>query len=450
MQSTSSPSVKVFLVADDEDDYKLIQALLSKSTIANYSLEREASFESALSRMNGFAHDIYLVDCHFGEKNGLELIMTMVGKGCRKPIILLTGQGSYELDVLAIKTGAPDYLDKADLKAPVLDRAIRHAMERKRVESAIAGAKKQWEYTFDAMPDLIMIVDRQYRLRRVNKAMAERLGTQPGRLIGKVCYEVVHGLDSPPEFCPHAQLLKQGVQQFIEMYEKNLGGYFSVSVSPYYDEQSRLVGSILVARDINIFKTLEEKFHSMNKQLEGLVAAQSRELRAKTAGIEEMNTALKVLLRQREQDRNDVEESVAANIRGALIPFIRRLKNTVLNKNQVAYLDTIESRLKEIASPLLKELFQNKLGLTPTEAQIVSLLREGKTSKEIAQTLNVSINTVKFHRMNLRRKLGLNGRNNNLRAKLETVCKSMILPCLFPTLFLSLQDLVPTTLTLYL
>ena len=188
----------------------------------------------------------------------------------------------------------------------------------------------------------------------------------------------------------------------------------------------------------------------MNKQLEGLVAAQSRELRAKTAGIEEMNTALKVLLRQREQDRNDVEESVAANIRGALIPFIRRLKNTVLNKNQVAYLDTIESRLKEIASPLLKELFQNKLGLTPTEAQIVSLLREGKTSKEIAQTLNVSINTVKFHRMNLRRKLGLNGRNNNLRAKLETVCKSMILPCLFPTLFLSLQDLVPTTLTLYL
>ncbi|MGC8490421.1 MAG: LuxR C-terminal-related transcriptional regulator [Syntrophobacteraceae bacterium] len=441
MHFTPLPLIRVFLAADDEDDCKLVRALLAKSPTADYSLEWEASFEGFLSRVNGFAHDIYLIVCHSGKNNGLELIGKMIANGCRKPIIRVTDQPGHDSDVRAMNAGASGCLRKAQLQTRVLDRAILRAIEGKRDESAFAGIGEEWECTLDAMCDLIMIIDRQFRIRRINKGMAERLGMRPEVLLGKVCHEVVHGLDSPPAYCPHVRVLKLGMEQFGEVYEKRLGGHLSVSASPCYDGQGRLVGSILVIRDINISKAMEEKFRSVVERLEGRLAAQAGELRAKAAGIKEMDTAMKVLLRRRELDRKDVEESVAANITGALMPFLVRLKKTVLTKNQMACLDSIECGLKEIASPFLREISRNGFGLTPMEVQIVTLLRVGKTSKEVAQALNVSINTVKFHRMNIRRKLGLNGRKSSLKARLGLNCKSMVLPYLFSILFLSFQDI---------
>ncbi len=441
MNFTPLPLIRVFLAADDEDDYKLVRALLAKSATTDYSLEWEANFEAALSRVHGFAHDIYLIVCRSGENNGLELIGEMIANGCREPIIGVTDQPGLESNVRAMNAGASDCLYKAQLQTPVLERAILRAIEGKRDESALAGIREEWECTLDAMCDLIMIIDRQFRIRRINKGMAERLGMRPDVLLGKVCHEVVHGLDSPPAYCPHVRVLKLGMEQFGEIYEKRLGGHLSVSASPCYDGQARLAGSILVVRDINILKTMEEKFRSVIERLEGRLAALAGELRTKAADIKEMDTAMKVLLRRRELDRKDVEESVAANITEALIPFLVRLKNTGLTKSQMACLDSIECRLKEIASPFLKEISQNGFGLTRTEVQIVSLLRVGKTSKEVAQILNVSINTVKFHRMNIRYKLGLSGRKSSLKVRLGENCKSMVLPYLFSILFLSFQDI---------
>ncbi|MEE9497328.1 MAG: response regulator, partial [Desulfobacterales bacterium] len=137
--------------------------------------------------------------------------------------------------------------------------------ERRQAERAILKAKKDWERTFDTVPDLVAILDTNYRIVRVNKAMADRLGLTPAECVGQTCYCAVHGMDEPPSFCPHAQLLKDGREHMVEVREERLGGDFIVSTSPIFDSEGHLTGSVHVSRDITERKMLEDKLRQAYK-----------------------------------------------------------------------------------------------------------------------------------------------------------------------------------------
>ena len=122
--------------------------------------------------------------------------------------------------------------------------------ERKRAEEALAASNRQWGLTFDAVPDLIMVVDTQHRIVRANKAMADALGMTEQELIGQLCFELVHGEKEPPAFCPHSQLLADGTEHSADVVEPRLGAILDVRVSPLADESGRVIGSVHVARDI--------------------------------------------------------------------------------------------------------------------------------------------------------------------------------------------------------
>jgi PAS domain S-box-containing protein len=130
--------------------------------------------------------------------------------------------------------------------------------ERKQAEQAVLQAKEDWERTFDAVPDLIAILDTDYRIVRVNKAMASRLGVPPIEFIGLKCYEIGHGTSGPPVFCPNRQLLGDGIEHTAEIHEERLGGDFLVSVLPLLGPRGELLGSVHVCRDITERKQAEE------------------------------------------------------------------------------------------------------------------------------------------------------------------------------------------------
>ena len=128
----------------------------------------------------------------------------------------------------------------------------------KKAEQELWQAKKDWERTFDSVPDFIAILDNQYRIVRANRAMAQQLGVTPEKAIGLFCYQCVHGLDNPPDFCPHAQTVKDGKEHTAEVHEPRLGGDFLVSTTPLRDEEGRIIGSVHVARNITERKKAEE------------------------------------------------------------------------------------------------------------------------------------------------------------------------------------------------
>jgi DNA-binding CsgD family transcriptional regulator len=148
----------------------------------------------------------------------------------------------------------------------------------------------------------------------------------------------------------------------------------------------------------------------------------SREkLNEQKQSLEEANIALKVLLRQREDDRLELEKKVLSNVKGLVLPYVEKLKNSRLRPKDKTLAEIIENHLNDIISPLLQRFTNAKILLTPQEMQVASLVKDGKTSKEIADILNVSEATINFHRKNLRDKFGLKGKQANLRSYLLSI-----------------------------
>ena len=154
------------------------------------------------------------------------------------------------------------------------------------------------------------------------------------------------------------------------------------------------------------------------KLAEEALKIQEQDLEAQRRNLEETNTALKVLLKQREEDRVALENKILRNIEELISPYVAKLKEKNLKTDARTLIDIIDSNLKDIASPLLQRLATAKIILTPQEIQVAALVKEGKPSKEIADVLNVSTSTISFHRKNLRKKLGLENTRKNLRAHL--------------------------------
>ena len=126
--------IRVLLVDDDQDDYTIVRDLFLEIEVEKFRLEWIATFDDAIEQMVHNKHDVYLVDYHLGERNGLELLNEAVKNGCKGPIILLTGKGTREVDMAAMKAGASDYLDKGELGVSLLERSIRYAIERTRTQ----------------------------------------------------------------------------------------------------------------------------------------------------------------------------------------------------------------------------------------------------------------------------------------------------------------------------
>ncbi len=161
---------------------------------------------------------------------------------------------------------------------------------------------------------------------------------------------------------------------------------------------------IVTHEDITKLKLAQETLKENQKQLED-----------KNQSLNELNTALKVLIQQREDDKTEMEKKFLANVKTLILPYTSRLKDSRLSEKDKTLVNIIDDHLHDIISPLLKNINNAEIMLTPQEIQVASLVKDGKTTSEIADILFVSESTISFHRKNLRKKLGLKNRQANLR-----------------------------------
>ncbi len=178
--------IQVLLVDDDEDDYILIRDWLSEFQLGECELEWINNYQIAKDVIAGNRHDIYLFDYRLGAENGLELLRFSIECGCSSPIILLTGRGDRDIDIEAMKAGAADYLEKSQLNAPLLERSIRYALERKQTEQKI----REQAALLDVATDAIFVRDLDDRILYWNKAAESLYGCHKNEAIGKTTAEL--------------------------------------------------------------------------------------------------------------------------------------------------------------------------------------------------------------------------------------------------------------------
>ncbi|WP_028581689.1 PAS and helix-turn-helix domain-containing protein [Desulfogranum japonicum] len=204
------------------------------------------------------------------------------------------------------------------------------------------------------------------------------------------------------------QVIVGEISEFLTQYpchsptEKR---WFSLRIVPY---QKSGENKVLVTHDnITPIILAQEKL----KQ-------QEAELKAKTNALEETNIALKVLLEHRDKDKQEMEDRFVANIQELVLPYLEKLHGTNLDSRSSNLLDIAENHLQDVLSPFLKRLSALNLILTPQELEVATMVRQGKSSQDIADMLNVSVATVSFHRKKLRHKLGISKTGTNLRTYL--------------------------------
>lgn len=132
-------------------------------------------------------------------------------------------------------------------------------------QANIIRAKQEWEQTFDAVSDLIFIIDTNYSIVRANRAMAERCGLTPMELVGCKCFDVIHDNRSVPDYCPHARLLELQEPQTLEIRSDNLSGIFEVTMSPIVNAEGQVTASVHVARDVTEKRKTENALQEIER-----------------------------------------------------------------------------------------------------------------------------------------------------------------------------------------
>lgn len=145
--------------------------------------------------------------------------------------------------------------------------AFMDITERKWMEEQLVKAKLEWEKTFDAVPDLIAVLDPNHRILRANRAMAAKMGLVPEMCVGRHCFTCVHGEKHPVENCPNTRTLRDGKEHMEEVHEERLGGDFLVTTTPLFDEQGDVIATVHVARDITRIKESERLIRESERRL---------------------------------------------------------------------------------------------------------------------------------------------------------------------------------------
>jgi len=140
---------------------------------------------------------------------------------------------------------------------------------------------------------------------------------------------------------------------------------------------------------------------------------------AKSGNLEEVNAALRVLLEQREADKRGLEEDILSNVKELILPYMEKLKKSGLSAEQKSALDILEANLNEITSSIIRKM--QTFGLTIREISVASLLKEGKSTKQVAELLGISGKAVEFHRYKIRKKLGIGHKETNLQSYLQSI-----------------------------
>jgi len=298
----------------------------------------------------------------------------------------------------------------------VLDISLRKQSERKLQES-----EQKYRLLVESTPDWVWTCDKEGRHTFSNKAIKKLLGYEVQEIIGISAYSLMHPEDrkNVQKWFQNAIKEKKGWRgSIIRWKHKNKSiRYLETIAEPILDAKGNLTGFTGIDRDITARKQSEKALQNAHDELK----KRTMDLEIKRKGLEELNTAMGVLLKKREADKAKLEENVLANVKKLIEPYFEKIKNTGLNDQQKCLLKIVESNLNEIISPFTQKVSLKYFKLTATEIQVATQIRHGYTTKKIAALMNVSPRTIETHRKNIRKKIGIEGKKANLRSHLLSI-----------------------------
>jgi DNA-binding CsgD family transcriptional regulator len=268
----------------------------------------------------------------------------------------------------------------------------------------------------NSLPAHIAILDQEGVIIQTNQAWREfalsnEIGIRPST-IGVNYLELCDSAEG--ETAKGANEVAQGIRAVISGEKEEFKLDYSLKTAT--DERWFYLRVTRLSKYEPIRVVVSHEEITKRKQAEEALKRREQELKIQKQNLEEANTALRVLLKSREEDKRELEEHVISNVKQLVSTYITKLKQTPLDSRQLQYVDIVESNLNEITSPFSHHLSSKYFRLTPKEIQVADLVKNGKTTKEIAEIMNISTSVIGFHRKNIRKKFGLKSKKDNLQS----------------------------------
>jgi len=295
--------------------------------------------------------------------------------------------------------------------------------KRKRLEEDLKISERKYRDIFDQVPIGLSHTSPAGRYLNANNHLAKILGyDSPEDLIQSVTDIGTQVYTNPENRDKAMRLLqKNGFFENFEMQFRHKNGHYVwglLNARTVRDGEGNILYVESSSHDITDRKLAEDELAKYRVMLEQLVKERTLDLENKTSALEEVNIALKVLLQHRDEDKKELEDRFVMNIKNLIIPFADKLKNTQLDERQMAYMNIMETHLKDITSSMIKKMLH--FNFTPTEVEVASLLKDGKATKEIAKIMGIATSSIDTHRNNIRKKLGISKKNVNLRSHIQS------------------------------
>ena len=297
---------------------------------------------------------------------------------------------------------------------------IRDIEDRKKGEERFRESERKYRKLMKSIRDGVYTLDREGRFTFVNDVIVKRSRQTREWFLGRSYLGVIRPEDRDRVHENFKAVMRgEQVPVYELAYPTASGDQLWVEVNTTaLRDSTGIIGLLGISRDISDRKLAEECRERAHEKLEDRVKERTAELKNRTQALEETNAALKVLLKRRDEDRMELEEKVVANVTELVEPYVAKLKQGRLDGKQTACVGIIESNLRDIISPLARKLSSKLFSLTPKELRVANLVKGERTTKEIADLMNISIKTVEYHRDNIRKKLGIKNEKVNLRSHL--------------------------------
>jgi PAS domain S-box-containing protein len=281
--------------------------------------------------------------------------------------------------------------------------------ERKVAEAEQQKSEKRFLDLAGTINEGFSAVDEIGTITYANEAFVTLLGYEPHEIIGLPLLNLVDEGDRSMWEMEFRSRRKRKSRPYELILVRKDGERVTTLINPrpLFDKNGIFRGSYAAITDLREIKQTEKTLRDREK-----------ELKVRATHLQEMNAALKVLLRRMEEDSKELEDKVRLNVVHLIHPHLEKLKAAGLTDRQKKHLEALEANLQEILSPFTHKLLADHPKLTPSELQIASLLRQGKSSKDIADELSLSFRTVETHRRNIRSKLGIRNKKANLKSYL--------------------------------
>ncbi|MBW8041649.1 MAG: PAS domain S-box protein [Planctomycetes bacterium] len=248
-------SAKILVVEDESITAKDIQETLKGQ---GYDVPAVVlSGEEAVQKAESIRPDLVLMDIMLkGNVDGIEAA-EQIRSRFDIPVVYLTAYADNEIIERARITEPFGYIIKP-FQTRELRTNIEIALYRHKAEKAVRRSKQQWENTFNAMSDWVVLTDLNGRILRTNRTGEDFTGISLTEIVGQSCCKLVHGSDEHIPGCPLPEMLETHRQAIEEIQVPGTDRWLMVTVDPVTDSKDNIVGAVHITRDITERKKAEK------------------------------------------------------------------------------------------------------------------------------------------------------------------------------------------------